>query len=178
MLLASAWAVPILLLGTFYTFAGFVAAREAQKNAFLDAALADVSGGPRDRLDRERSLWLYALSAVVGAGGLLLLIGSALAAPAFLLAALLQALHFFVLSPLRYDREEPVNPQGRRRSLNAFRIYGLATLFVVWAALQGVLRLPGQGSPWPLVLVGAVWLVIVLRGLLLLQGLLMPRPRP
>lgn len=72
MLLASAWALPILLLGIFYTFAGFVAAREAQKNAFLDAALADVSGGPRDRLDRERSLWLYALSAVVGAGGLLL----------------------------------------------------------------------------------------------------------
>lgn len=171
MLLTSPLALPVLLLGIFYAFAGYVAAREVQKDALLDAALTGVSGGQRDRLDQERSLWLYGGAAVVGAGGLLLLVGSALAAPAFLLSCLLQGLHFLVLSPQRYDRLDPVDPAGRLRSLNAFRIYGLATVFVVWAAVQGVLRLPGQGSAWPLLLVGTVWLVIVLRGLLLLQGL-------
>ncbi len=169
MLLTSPWALPVLLLGIFYTFAGYMAARAVQKDALIDAALMAVSGRQRDRLDQERSLWLYAGAAVVGAGGLLLLAGSALAVPAFLLSCLLQGLHFLVLSPSRYDRLDPVDPAGRRQSLNAFVIYGLATLVVLWAALQGVLRLPGQGSAWPLLMVAAVWLVLVLRGLRLLM---------
>jgi hypothetical protein len=171
MLLTSPLSLPILLLGLFYSFAGFVAVREVQKEALLDAALTGISGAPRDRLDQERSLWLYAGAAVVGAGGLLLLIGSALAAPPFLLSCLLQGLHFLVLSPRRYDRQEPVDPAGRRKSLNAFRIYALASVFVVWAALQGALKPPEDGSAWPLLLVGAVWLVLVLRGFVFLRGL-------
>lgn len=169
MLLASPLAVPILLLGAFYAFAGVVAAREVLKDAVIDAALAGLSGGRRDRLDRERSLWLFAGAAVVGAGGLLLLVGSALALPVFLLSCLLQGLHFLVLSPRRYDREEPVDAAGRSQSLNAFRLYALATVFVLWAAASGVLRLPGQGSPTPLLLVGIVWVVSVGRGLWLLR---------
>jgi hypothetical protein len=170
MLLASPLAVPLLLLGAFYGFAGVVAARAAITDAVLGAALAGISGGRPDRLERERSLWLFAGAAVVGAGGLLLLIGSALAAPVFLLSCLLQGLHFALLSPRRYDRSEPVDPAGRRRSLQAFRLYLVATAFVLWAAANGVLRLPGQGSPGPLALVGAVWLVAVGRGLWLLRG--------
>lgn len=170
MLLASPFALPILLLGIFYSVAGLVAARAVLSDAVLNDALAGISGGRRDRLERERSLWLFAGAAVVGAGGLLLLVGSALAAPLFLLSCLLQTLHFRLLSPRRYDREDPVDPAGRRRSLQAFRIYGLATVFVLAGAAGGVLRMPGSGSPWPLLLVGLVWLMAVGRGLWLLRA--------
>lgn len=171
MLFASPLALPILLLGAFYCFAGLMAARAVQTDAVLDSALAGLSAGRRDPLDQERSFWLFAGAAVVGAGGLLLLVGSALAAPVFLLSCALQALHFLVLSPRRYDREEPVEPAGRRRSLQAFLIYGIATAFVVWSAAAGVLRPLGDGSPWPLLMVGSVWLVLVGRGLMRLRGL-------
>ncbi|MFS6826770.1 hypothetical protein [Cyanobium sp. ATX-6F1] len=57
--------------------------------------------------------------------------------------------------PHRYDREDPVDPAGRRQSLHAFRVYGLATAFVLWAGWSGALRAPGNGSPWSLGLVGA-----------------------
>ncbi len=159
MLLASPFAVPLLLLGVLYVFGSVVTVRALFTDALIDSALAGISARPPDPLDRERALWLFAGAVVVGAGGLLLLVGSALAAPVFLLACLLQTLHYTLLSPRRYDRDDPVDPAFRRRSLNAYRIYLGASAFVVWAAVSGLLRPPGSGSPWPLALVGAVWLV-------------------
>lgn len=157
--LASSLTVPLLLLGFLYVIGSMVTVRGLFTDALIDVALAGITARPPDPLDRERALWLFAGATVVGAGGLLLMIGSALAAPVFLLACLLQTLHYALLSPRRYDRDEPVDPAFRRRSLRAYRLYLAVSAFVAWAAASGVLRPPGQGSPWPLLLVGSVWLV-------------------
>ncbi|MCP9850984.1 hypothetical protein [Cyanobium sp. Morenito 9A2] len=156
---STAAAASTLLVGLFYAFAGGVAARAVIRDTLLDAALDGLAARRPDPLVRERALWLFTGAAFVGASGLLLAISSLLAVPAFLISCLGQAAHFLVLSPRRYDREDPVDPAGRRRSLHAFRTYGLATAFVLWAGWSGALRAPGNGSPWPLALVAAAWLI-------------------
>jgi hypothetical protein len=137
-----------------------VAARAVQTEAVLDAALMAIKSigqKKRDPLDVERALWMLVGASVVGASGALLLIGSPLAAPTFLLSCALQATHFLILSPQRYDVEYPVEPEGRKQSLKAFLLYAIVTVFVWWASLTGHLKPIFSPSPWPLITVGLLW---------------------
>ena len=145
-------------LGLFYAVAAVTVGQQARLGAVIDAAIAGLSAGRRDRLDVERTLWLFAVGAVVGLGGLLLLADSILAAPVFVLAGAMQAAHFLWLSPRRYDVEHPVEPADRLRSLRAFALHGAACLLVVGSAMGGLLKTPDQTPSWVLPSLGAIWL--------------------
>jgi hypothetical protein len=147
-----------LLIGLFYALGAAAGARRIVMDSLLDVAIAGVTLKKVDPVARERTLWMLAGLSIVGAGGLLLAIGSALAAFAFLLGCVWQSAHFLVLSPRRYDRADPVEPAGRRRSLNAFAIYAIITALVVWAAASGGLLWPHEAPLWPLGVIAALWI--------------------
>jgi hypothetical protein len=147
-----------IILGGFYTFAGIVSARAALMDALMDAAIAELSGKKHPKLELERNAVLLAMVCGVGASGLLLMIGSNIALPAFLASCAMQVGYYFVLSPRRYEVEEPVSPEGRQRSLNALILYAIVTCFVAWAAWTGELRPIQAQHPLLLSIVGLTWI--------------------
>lgn len=153
--------VDILLrfIGAFYMFAGFVASRTALTSNILDQALAAITLKKTDRVETHRTAWLLSLASIVFTGGACLMLLLEPAAWIFALGTIVQALYFLVLGPYYFDVADPPDPLGRKRSINAFVIYGASTLFVAWAAYTG--RLIPFGSATPLQL-GLAAVAIVL----------------
>jgi hypothetical protein len=129
--------IALRIIGAFYAFAGLVAARVALTSNLIDRAISAISMQKPDRIETHRTTWLLSQSALIFAGGVCLMLLLEPAAWIFVAAALAQALFFVALGPLYFDAADPPDPQGRRSSINAFVIYGAATLFVVWAAYTG-----------------------------------------
>jgi hypothetical protein len=73
-----------------------------------------------------------------------------IAAWLFLASAAGQALYLFYLAPRYFDAEDPPDAAGRRRSINAFVIYIVATTLVVWALSSDKLT-SWQEAEWPFV---------------------------
>lgn len=148
----------LLLIGLFYVGAAVIVARAARLSAVIDAAIAGLSAGRRDRMDLERSLWLFAVGAVAGLAGMLLLIDSPLAVPVFVVGCAMQALHVLWLSPRRFDLDEPMAPADRARSMRAFALFAAVTAFVVGSTHGGLLKPLDQIPLWAHLAVGTVWL--------------------
>lgn len=150
------------LIGAFYVFAAYVAARAGVMFLLIDRAIAAISLGQPARADILKAYWLLTASSLVMASGAGLLFLLDIAVWAFLASSLGQALYLFVLAPRYFDAEEPPDEDGRRQTINAFIIYLVATAFVVWAFGDGRLSSVVEAS-W-LALAGASALVVALVG--------------
>lgn len=137
------------LVGAFYAFAGYIASRAALTSRLMDLAIAAIGGTKPDRREMQRSLWLLASSIVVFAGGAALLLLLDLAPWLFAVSAMGQALYLLVLAPHYFDVTDPPDEQGRRQTTNAFFIYTVATVLIIWAAASGKL-IPWREVSWPL----------------------------
>lgn len=125
------------VIGAFYAFAGFVATRAAMTSLFLDQAIAAIPCKKPSRSETAQTAWLLSASALVLAGGVLLLAGLEPAAWVFVASAIAQAAYIFVVAPRFFDSNDPPDPRGRRQTTNAFVIFSAATAFVLWAAWRG-----------------------------------------
>jgi hypothetical protein len=127
-------------IGAFYAFAGHIATRAALTSLFVDRAIAALETKPVSRAEFLRSCWLLTAATLVLAGGLALLFLLEVSRWLFLASALGQAVYLFWLAPRYLDIEDPPDPLGRRRSINAFAIYLVATAIVIWADASGRLE--------------------------------------
>lgn len=127
-------------IGGFYAFAGHVATRAALTSLFVDRAIAALDTKPVSRAELARSCWLLTAATLVLAGGLALLFLLDVAHWLFLVSSLGQAVYLFWLAPRYLDVEDPPDALGRRRSINAFIIYLVATAIVIWAYTVGKLE--------------------------------------
>ncbi|MCP9917643.1 hypothetical protein [Cyanobium sp. ATX 6F1] len=148
-------AASTVLVGLSYAFAGVVAARAAIRDTLLEAALDGLAARRPDRLVRERALRLYGGAPIVGAGGLMLAIGSLLAMPVFLLTCLWQAAHFLVLCPTATTARIPSIPLAAARA-------STPSGSMAWPRRSCSGRVgavpcapPATAPPWSLGLVGA-----------------------
>lgn len=149
-------AIDLLLrvVGAFYVFAAYVAARASLMSLLIDRAIAAISLEKPARADVLKSYWLLAASVIVMAGGAALLVLLDIALWAFLASAIGQAVYLFHVAPRYFDAGDPPDAVGRRQSLNAFVIYLIATAFVVWAAGAGRLSAVADVS-WPVLAIPA-----------------------
>ncbi len=138
----------LIAMGAFYTFAGLVGLRVAQRSRLLDVAIAKISLKRPPAVETARGLWLLMSSLVVLAGGLFLILRLEWAAAAFVISALGQALYLLVLAPLIFDAADPPDAKGRQQTINAFILYSAATLFVLWAYRTDKL-MPAYAAGWP-----------------------------
>ena len=150
------------LIGAFYVFAAYMAARAGVMSLLIDRAIAAISLEQPARADILKAYWLLAASVLVMASGATLLFLLDVAVWAFLASALGQAIYLFVLAPRYFDAEEPPDEVGRRQTINAFTIYLVATAFVVWAFGDGRLSSVAVAS-W-VALAGSSALVVALVG--------------
>lgn len=147
------------VIGAFYAFAGFVATRAGLTSYFLDRAIAAIAAKKPTPIENAQNAWLVAASALVLAGGVLLLAGLEIAAWVFAASTLGQAAYIFVIAPRYFDREDPPDPRGRQQTTNAFVIYAAATAFVAWAAWRGRLTPMQDASTAELIAVAAALLL-------------------
>jgi hypothetical protein len=146
--------ISLRLVGAFYTFAGYVAARVALTSHLLDRALAAITLERLRPVERAQTLWLLCSAVLVLAGGIALMLLLELAVWLFLASAAGQALYLAWLAPRYFDAADPPDAKGCRQTANAFVIYTAATAFVVWASYTGRLA-PWQELPWPLLALAA-----------------------
>ncbi|MCC7250830.1 hypothetical protein [Hyphomicrobium sp.] len=140
--------IALCAVGAFYAFAGYVATRVALTSHFVDRAIAAIACKRPSKTETAQSYWLLAAATLVLAGGVALLFLIDVAAFLFLLSAIGQALYLFYVAPRYFDVEDAPDAVGRRRSINAFVIYLVATAFVVWALSAGKLA-SWQDVGWP-----------------------------
>ncbi len=133
-------------VGAFYAVGALLAGRAALMEALLDHAIAAISLSPITAATRRQTWGRLAVAAGFGAGGLLLLIGSVLAAPVFLLSALHQSQRW-----LTRGKEDPVDDADEPGSPSAvpFVLFILATVLVLWAAWTERLSPPSVTPPSP-----------------------------
>lgn len=145
--------IALRAVGTFYVFAGYVAARAGLVSHLLDEALAGIAAKPVPSAERARTYWLLGSTVLVLAGGTALLLLLDLAPWLFALSALGQLVYLVWLAPRYFDAEDPPDAKGRRQTTNAFVIYLAATALTIWAAAAGRL-VPWRELPWPLLVLG------------------------
>jgi hypothetical protein len=92
----------------------------------------------------------------------------------FAISALIQIVFFLFLGPYYFDVADPPPPEARQRSINAFVVYGAATLFAIWAAYTGRLTKLADAPP---LLWGSAAAAIALHLGYILRHTLMPRKR-
>lgn len=125
-------------IGAFYVFAGIVVVRAFYMDLFLDRALAAISLTKPQLKDRARTAWLGSIALATLLSGAALLLLAPIAAPLFVIGAVLQA--SYLLWAARHVPPKDADDQtGRRRTTNAFVIYLAVTLFVMWLQYQGFL---------------------------------------
>lgn len=134
-------AIEILLrlVGAFYVFAAFVAARASVMALLIDRAIAALALERLAVAELLKSYWLLAASVLVMLGGAALLFLLDIAVWAFLASAVGQAAYLFYVAPRYFDVEDPPDEIGRRQTTNAFVVYLIATAAVVWAFGAGYL---------------------------------------
>jgi hypothetical protein len=142
-------------VGAFYAVGALLAGRAVVMDALLDHAIAAISLSPVTAAARRQAWGRLAVAAGFGAGGLLLLIGSVLAAPAFLLSALQQRQRW--LTP---GKEDPPDDADEPVSSSAvpFVLFLLATSLVLWAAWAERLSPPSTTPPLAFAVIAFVWL--------------------
>lgn len=138
------------LIGAFYAFAGLVAGRAALTAGLLDAALAGITGRSPSARERNLTWWLTASAWLIFAGGVLLMILAREAMWLFIIGALTQAFYLTVAAPYYFDLDDPPDAKGRRQTTNAFFIYFIATLVVIWASGRYLM-------PWSALHPALVW---------------------
>lgn len=146
------------LVGAFYVFAAYVAARASLMSLLIDRAIAALALEKPARAEILKSYWLLAASVLVMIGGAALLCLLDVAVWAFLASSVGQATYLFYVAPRYFDAEEPPDETGRRQTTNAFVIYLVATAFVVWAFGDGRLSSVSEAS-WPALAVSAALIV-------------------
>lgn len=144
--------VLLRLLGAFYVFAGYIAARATLTGMLIDRAIAAISLRAPPRVETQRAIWMLATSVLVFAGGVALLLLLQVATLIFAASLALQAIYFWVVAPRYLDPHDEPDRQGRRQSLNAFIIYAIATALVLWAHASGRLAALHEASPAALAL--------------------------
>lgn len=149
------------LIGAFYVFAAYVAARASVMSLLIDRAIAAIALEKPARSDILKGYWLLAASVLVMASGATLLFLLDLAVWAFLGSSLGQAIYLFYLAPRYFDAADPPDETGRRQTTNAFVIYLVATAFVVWAFGSGRLLSVSEAS-WPALAVPAAMVVALI----------------
>lgn len=137
----------LILLGAFYVFAGYFAARVGLTSSLVDRAIEAITLQKTDPLETARSRWSLAIAALTFLGGVLLMLRLELAMWAFVACAAVQAVYLFVVAPNWLDPADPPPESGRRQSTNAFVIYAMATALVVWAWQAGTLT-PTAAATW------------------------------
>jgi hypothetical protein len=142
------------LVGAFYVFAGFVAARAALSSWMLDQALAAISAKPVPARERHLTLWMLASAWLVLTGGVAALLLLPVAPWLFGVCALSQAFYLVFLAPHYFDVEDPPDPLGRQRTVNAFVLYAVVTAGLV--AARGELTAWEQATLFQWALFGAV----------------------
>lgn len=153
------------LIGLFYLFSGIMVVRSLAASSMADATYAAIMGGPPNRAERLREIWLAAGSVLIGAGGLALMLPIDLAAVLFVLGALQQVAYLGFIAPRFLDPEDPPDAAGRARTWNAALVYLVATAVVVAAAWAGLLPSWRDTPAFLLglaagaVVAGAVWTV-------------------
>lgn len=150
-------AIEILLrlIGAFYVFAAFVAARASVMSLLIDRAIAAIALERLAVAELLKSYWLLAASVLVMLGGAALLFLIDIAVWAFLASACGQAAYLFYFAPRYFDAADPPAETGRQQTTNAFVVYLIATAVVVWAYGAGYLSGVGEVS-WPILIVPAV----------------------
>lgn len=129
------------LAGGFYLASGWLGLRAVLTDSVLDQALAALSGGKEDPLERRRRWIVGASIVVVGASGAALTVMSSWALPLFVASTAAQAAwiaggrRFFI-------PEEEDDDASRRQVVNAAILYAAVTAGVVW------LWSAGRLSPW------------------------------
>lgn len=123
-------------MGLVYLLGGLFALRQAGMNWALDASVARITLEPTPA--RER----IAATAMVAAAGLTLASGAALAllsgAAIWLFGACWATQAAYLLWAQRgYAPEDESDRRGRRRTINAFALYSLATAWVLWLGGSG-----------------------------------------
>ena len=108
--------VGFLLLGAFYTFAGFAGVEMACRSRLFDIAIAKISMKRPPQAETLKGLWFIGQGLVILAGGLALLLRLDLAAVFFLIGAAGQALYLGLLGPFYFDKSDPPDPRGRAQS--------------------------------------------------------------
>lgn len=127
-------AIFLIAIGAFYVFAGIVATRAALLSLFLDRALTAISGNQPTTRETALSAWLLGSANLVLTGGAALMLRLDLALWLFVAALVTQVAYLLVLAPLYFDVDDPPDPKGRRRTINAAVIYAATTALIAWAA--------------------------------------------
>lgn len=120
------------LIGAFYLLGGLAALHQARMNLFMDKALAAISLAPTPREDRIVAIWMFAASVLTILSGAALLFRSRWAVAAFGLCWAAQAIYLLWATRTR--------DYGKPATINAFVIYTLASLMVVWMERTALLR--------------------------------------
>lgn len=129
-----------MAVGAFYVFAGFVVLRSMAMSLLLDKALAAITmkNDPKEEM-RTRVLSVGGFLTLASGAGLAIL--SPFALPLFAANAAVQG-GYLVWAERSLKPEDESDARGRQQTKNAYVIYLAAGAFVVWCAVQGVLR------PW------------------------------
>lgn len=138
----SALDIFLRLVGAFYLFGAVMGLKQAAMGNFMSDVL-DAIGTPDPReakADRQRTYCLAFNMALVGVGGILLMALLEVAAVVFVVSLAFYAAYLFVLAPRYLDPYDPPEPAGRSQTRNAFWVYGVATLLVLFALSQGRLE--------------------------------------
>lgn len=122
-------------VGAFYVFAGVVLIRQAILNWRMERIFGAFLETPK--AEKTADVILLAMAVLVLASGLTLAALHPWAVVAFLACWALQAAYLLWASRW-YRPTEPELIKLRRQTTNAFFVYTVATVFVLWAANRGL----------------------------------------
>ncbi len=168
--------IALRVIGAFYVVAGYFTARAALTSNLIDEAIAAISMKKTERVEKHRTIWLLSLSVLFFAGGVCLMLLLEPAAWLFAISALIQIFFFLFLGPYYFDVADPPPPEARQRSINAFVVFGAATLFTIWAAYTG--RLTKLADASPLLWGSAAGAIALHLGYILRHTLMPPERKP
>jgi hypothetical protein len=168
--------IALRIIGAFYVIAGYFTARAALTSSLIDQAIAAISMKRTERVEQHRTIWLLTLSVLFFAGGVCLMLLLEPAAWLFAISALIQIFFFLFLGPYYFDVADPPPPEARQRSINAFVVFGAATLFTIWAAYTG--RLTKLADASPLLWGSAAGAIALHLGYILRHTLMPPKRKP
>lgn len=149
-------------LGAFYALAGVLYAFNFARDGVINKAMHSLKV-ERTATERTSAVWLKIMAALTVASGLALLTLSVWAAPLMILNTLVQGGWLFwahrALPP--QDADEQI---GRKRTINAFVVWCLATLLAVslfWSAQTPAVT-TGAGNWLPAVggLIFLIWMLM------------------
>lgn len=131
--------IALIVVGTFYVFAGFVLTHAAIMSRLLDRAIAGITLKPVPGHEQLKMRWSLVMATLVLSSGAALMARLSIAVWLFAAALLAQVAYLYVIAPRLIDPADGPNATGRRQTTNAMVIYASATAFVVWCDARGYL---------------------------------------